>query len=510
MAKIRWCAIPWGMLRMRTLAVLAVAASGACGPASSAEELCAEFGLVPDRARDACRCPDGTTTRDDGAGCDLPDGGLIRFPDASIVDSGVDAGAPEDSSSPDAGTDAADCERCGGEACMDLRTDPANCGACGMTCATGWSCTDGACEDAPLSISAGGFTTCARMSSGDAYCWGSNVAGVAGVDSTDEIIWTPRRVVGLDRVVDIDTSGASSCAVEATGLAYCWGSNADGQLGQPSETLAQTLLPRRVPRLTDATHVAVGQRHACAILGAGDVSCWGANDAGQLGTGSRDPASGVQAVAAISDAVEIEAGGDTTCVRRSGGGVWCWGALRADGETGGSASPTRARGLDTASSLSGSSLNFCAGAATGGVFCWGTYGTILENPDGGTLAGTTTPTMVPDSEEIQVASIAVGGLYNRFMLAFAQHACFVDATGATACWGTNANGELGRGTGDPQPFPVTLEFDPLDEVAAGDRHTCGRRNGVVYCWGLADTLGVGESAEDARAPTPLSFFPIRR
>ncbi|MCA9612105.1 MAG: hypothetical protein H6721_07095 [Sandaracinus sp.] len=425
-----------------------------------------------------------------------------------MSDAGADA---NDSASPlDAGADVVECEQCGGDACVDLRNDVENCGACGVACAEGWSCSDGECLDVPVEIVAGGFTTCTRMSSGDAYCWGSNTNGVAGVDSVDDVVWLPSRVVGLDRVVDIDSSGAASCAVEATGLAYCWGTNADGQLGQPADTLPGTAVPRRVQGLTGATRIAVGLRHSCAILEGGGVSCWGANDAGQLGIGSREPASGVQTVLTIDDAIDVEAGGDTTCVRRLGGGVWCWGALRADGETGGVTSPTEALGLDAATSLSGGSLNFCAGVQSGGVFCWGIYGTLLENPDGPALAATTAPTQVPGSAETRIASIAVGGLYNRITPAFAQHACFVDTMGATSCWGTNANGELGRGTGDPQPLPVTLEFDPLDEVAAGDRHTCGRTNGVVFCWGIASTLGLGESADDARTPTPLGFFPIRR
>ncbi|MCB9623008.1 MAG: hypothetical protein H6723_06645 [Sandaracinus sp.] len=173
------------------------------------------------------------------------------------------------------------------------------------------------------------------MSSGDAYCWGSNTNGVAGVDSTTMSSGPKPSGRGLDRVVDIDTSGAASCAVEATGLAYCWGTNADGQLGQPADTLPGTLQSPTGPR----PHWCDSDRCGAFVIRApssvGRCFLLGRQRCGQLGIGSRDPASGVQTVLTIDDAIDVEAGGDTTCVRRLGGGVWCWGALRADGETGG-------------------------------------------------------------------------------------------------------------------------------------------------------------------------------
>lgn len=70
------------------------------------EELCARFGLVPDLARDACRCPDGTTMSEDDTGCLLPDGGFLPFPDASVPDSSTrDGGAPDVGTDRDTGPD---------------------------------------------------------------------------------------------------------------------------------------------------------------------------------------------------------------------------------------------------------------------------------------------------------------------------------------------------------------------------------------------------------------------
>jgi hypothetical protein len=85
---------------MRTLALLPLVAAVACG--SSSRNLCGE--LVEDTATGSCRCPDGTRPGGDGWTCLLPDGGVIRDPNAP--DATVDAGADADVSEPDAGSDA--------------------------------------------------------------------------------------------------------------------------------------------------------------------------------------------------------------------------------------------------------------------------------------------------------------------------------------------------------------------------------------------------------------------
>jgi hypothetical protein len=112
------------------------------------EELCAIFGLVPDLMNDACRCPDGTVMREDGTGCDLPDGGFLPFPDASVPEAGMDAGV--DSGADDAGdggSDAGiDAER--PDACATCECSPGQTRSCVGEVETG-ECSGGeqACVD---------------------------------------------------------------------------------------------------------------------------------------------------------------------------------------------------------------------------------------------------------------------------------------------------------------------------------------------------------------------------
>src|SRR5262249_38509457 len=72
------------------------------------------------------------------------------------------------------------------------------------------------------------------------------------------------------------------------------------------------------------TQIAAGGSHACALKTDGSVWCWGGNADGQLGTSST---SGIGPVrSAISDVKTVAASHLNTCVVKSDGSVWCWGA----------------------------------------------------------------------------------------------------------------------------------------------------------------------------------------
>ncbi len=70
---------------------------------------------------------------------------------------------------------------------------------------------------------------------------------------------------------------------------YCWGYNADGELG--NNNIANSFVPTKVTGingndfLTDVTEVSVGEFHSCAVINGGSVFCWGKNHFGQLGNG---------------------------------------------------------------------------------------------------------------------------------------------------------------------------------------------------------------------------------
>ncbi len=127
--------------------------------------------------------------------------------------------------------------------------------------------------------------TCARLSSGDVRCWGFFADGVKRA---------PTEVPGLGRVERIAIGRSHACALRVDGAVVCWGEASRGQLGRrvgtacPRGTGTCDLVPRPVPGLGGVKALAAGGDSTCALLDDGEVRCWGRNDHGQLGDGTKE------------------------------------------------------------------------------------------------------------------------------------------------------------------------------------------------------------------------------
>lgn len=135
-------------------------------------------------------------------------------------------------------------------------------------------------------IYGGTFQHCAIMKSDSSVkCWGQNNNGVLG-DGTTSTRATPNDVVGLPPVKELAMGVFHACASTiADGSVYCWGQNANGQVGDGSTT--DRYLPLKVPGISGAGVVAAGSGHSCAVIGTDrKAMCWGSNGTGELGTGS--------------------------------------------------------------------------------------------------------------------------------------------------------------------------------------------------------------------------------
>lgn len=137
--------------------------------------------------------------------------------------------------------------------------------------------------------------TCALRSSGavtgEVVCWGVNDAGQIGAPADT----VPKRdyavaVTGLTAVSAIGVGPHVSCAVKADSSVVCWGNDlaaaGDGGVAA-SPTPVAIKGPLGVGVLKDVVAVSPGLRHACALKKDGTVWCWGKNDRGQLGDGTK-------------------------------------------------------------------------------------------------------------------------------------------------------------------------------------------------------------------------------
>jgi alpha-tubulin suppressor-like RCC1 family protein len=238
--------------------------------------------------------------------------------------------------------------------------------------------------------------------------------------------------------------------VTTSGRLRCWGANDQGQLGDGTRTDRPTPVDVSLP--SPATTVAAGYVHTCAVA-AGEVFCWGNNSTGDVGDGTTTLRASPVKVAGLGGVTAIAAdGGENrgagagtyyghSCAIASGVAVWCWGGNES-GQLG--------------------------------------DGTNTQQPSPVKVAGLSSP----------ATALAVGD----------RHTCAV-AAGAVLCWGANGSGQLGDGTTTNQLRPVQALPSGATAVAAGAEHTCAVAGGALACWGDNSS---GQSNGGANTPGILT------
>jgi alpha-tubulin suppressor-like RCC1 family protein len=298
-------------------------------------------------------------------------------------------------------------------------------------------------------IAAGSSQACALVAGG-VQCWGNIYWPEDDLPRDDPALAT---VLGLGWVQAISAGWAHTCALVDGGV-QCWGDDQVGQLGYNSPAWDEA--PVAVQGLgSGAEAIAAGGYFTCALV-SGGVQCWGSNSFGQLGNNSSSPSSllpvAVQGLGPGSGVQAMAAGFEYACAVVNGG-AQCWGNNQdgqlGNGSRGESAVPVPVQGLGPGSGVqgiaaSGGGEHTCA-AVAGGVQCWG------DNDFGDLGNGSLAPSAVPVGvvglgPGSGVQAVAVGGEFSCALL-----------NGVVECWGNNTAGQLGNGSDAGQslvPVPV--------------------------------------------------------
>ncbi len=265
-------------------------------------------------------------------------------------------------------------------------------------------------------------------------------------------------------VDSLEVGDSFACALLSDRTVWCWGRDDDGQLGYSASDLCPVSVgagqtrsvachnfPQQVTGLAaDRRTVRVGGAHVCAGAGAQGYQCWGANETGQLGTGTQFSSPTPAMVPASTEAATSMAPGRHHTCRSAAGKVHCWGANHR-GQLG-------VRDVSERCTL-GAEMISCARS----------------------------PVEVPGLDSVK---LVVSG---------DAHTCALTDDGAVLCWGDDSFGQLGDGEpgGDPAVTPVRVQTERgalygVVELSAGASHTCAlREDRSVLCWGRNDQGQLG-------------------
>ncbi|WP_148307867.1 hypothetical protein [Actinoplanes friuliensis] len=180
-------------------------------------------------------------------------------------------------------------------------------------------------SDPVVDISAGRDATCATTAGGTAFCWGSDAyeqLGTAGHGDRDEPMAVAADGPMRGKIREVGVGGMQACAIDADGLAFCWGTHALG-----SGTVKPKVEPVAVGVTGTLSTITAGGEHTCGLDGRGQAFCWGE---GAGGASRRAVPVGVRTASALRD---LDAGDEHSCAFDTRGVVVCWGA-GADGQLG--------------------------------------------------------------------------------------------------------------------------------------------------------------------------------
>lgn len=322
-----------------------------------------------------------------------------------------------------------------------------------------------------LSLGASGYS-CGLASDNQAYCWGSNSYGGIGSGSASssepQPVAVSRTGVLAGKTINSLSSGSGhSCAIASDNFGYCWGWNNNGQLGDGTTTNSSTPVPvARTGVLAGKTlkSISAGSGFTCAIASDNLAYCWGLNGWGQLGNSSTTSSLSPVAVSrtgvlAGKTMKSVVLGGEHACAVASDNYAYCWGG-NASGKLGNgttSANSTTATTVVRTGVLSGKTIRAISAAQSGGhvcvlasdnqAYCWG------QN-DRGQLGNNTTSSSSTSAPVTVYTAGVLAGKTLTGVSANGRHTCATTTDANLYCWGNNSDGRFGNGTLTSSSVPV--------------------------------------------------------
>ncbi|NLA42677.1 hypothetical protein GX865_00745 [Candidatus Saccharibacteria bacterium] len=403
-------------------------------------------------------------------------------------------------------------------------------------------------------VSTGRELTCFLTTDGITACTGEGSAGALGTGNNNDASYPmpiTKGDIGTNTVTQIAVGGSHACAIASNQRAYCWGYNANGQIGNGVDWNNNN-----TPRAVNTTgalsgkniqSLELGGEISCAVTTDNHSACWGINNEGALGINTTNdprnaPVSMWQGSANLVQGTitKINTGWHTTCAERNSGQIACWGnngfGRVGDGTLIDRWTPTSIStpdnllavefgGIPATSIIYNSSTSI---TATTPAQAPGIVHVYVKNPDGTSVVksnaytyqapvptiSSISPTSGPTAGGTQVTISGTNFLQDRPMSpqisSGTAHTCGI-SDGKAYCWGGNYKGQFGNGNTTNSKIPVvaggsTFNGKTVTDISAGYSHTCALADGQMYCWGdnMAGQVGNG-STVDTNTPTAVNL-----
>ena len=282
--------------------------------------------------------------------------------------------------------------------------------------------------------------------------------------------------------VSLGGSSITNCMILNDFSIKCWGGNQYGQIGDGTRgadryaavavNLPVGLQPRSLSSSSSANHI-------CSVMVDGSLYCWGNNQYGQIGDGtnceSNNYANGCNGVGGRSVPIEV-----SLPIGR------------------------------TATAVTTGATHTCAIMDDGSVWCWGSNsnGKLgVGNSSSGTPSWTFTPQQVLLPSERTAIAISSGY----------HHSCAVLDNNSIVCWGLNDHYQLGNWNSGFSTIPThvsTSQGLSFNSIASGKYHNCAITNdNNAYCWGQNYYYQLGDATSTYRgdsATLKLVTLPVGR
>lgn len=314
-----------------------------------------------------------------------------------------------------------------------------------------------------------GYThVCSIQWNSQVYCFGSNANGELGAEGFKQQSF-PVRMQVVDSAVDISAGEQFTCAVTTNQMVVCVGENGYGQLG---DLVSPTF---------NVSEVYCGKDHACAIT-QGKLVCWGSNQQGKLGIDSAlaNSAAALPVVmpAGGGEVTQAAAGASHTCLVTVQGQVLCVGSNKYNQLGVATANQqayvaVQALQQQRITMVAVGNWHSCALSSTGAVSCWGLgyFGDLGS---------------VLNAQLVTPLGLDTGVV---FLTAFGADTCAIHGVdGSASCFGTNSAGQFA--TGDARPYQLPVSYARglkrnIREIRVGSFFSCAMDAGFggVQCVG---------------------------